>query len=545
MSLAPRMKVLYDLMVPMRDGTALATDVYLPGDGAFPALLQRVPYGRSNPAILNGALDVSRAVRRGYAVVVQDCRGRFGSEGVFTPFAHEAEDGADTIRWITAQDWCAGEVGMFGRSYSGLLQWHTAGEGPPGLAAIAPMFSGADVLHGWLAPQGVLEWGFAVLWSIRHLAPDLLARDGQPLHGLLDMIDDIDEVLFERPGDDRLDRMRERLPFLDDWLDPRRRDDVLAAHAPDPARIDVPVLLIAGWFDLFLSGCLDSYARLGRETARELVIGPWAHGGTGPGVFPERDFGVRASADAARLTDRQLDWFDRWLREEDEPPRPAPAVTYFQTGADRWRHDETWPPRQASALDLYLVPGALEDRPPEATGTVRLRYDEADPVPTVGGPTFLPGLEIAANAGPRDQSRLLGRDDVCRFVTEPLDRELDVAGGVVLTVCARPPLPGMSFCARLVEVSASGRAMLLTEAAARLPGAGGPRLVRLDLGALAHRFAAHSRIGVFLAATGHPRYRRWVTEDVPEAPRTGEIEIVCGDERAPSRLVLPVPKEAE
>ena len=131
-----------DVAVPLPDGTVLVADVQLPeGAGSFPTLLQRVPYGRGTPAIRDGALDTLRAVRRGYAVVTQDCRGRFDSDGEFEPFVHEAADGADTVAWIRLQPWSDGSVGMFGRSYSGFLQWQTAALRPEGLHAIAPMFS--------------------------------------------------------------------------------------------------------------------------------------------------------------------------------------------------------------------------------------------------------------------------------------------------------------------------------------------------------------------------------------------------------------------
>jgi uncharacterized protein len=534
------MRVLQDVAIPMRDGVELVADVYLP-DGAsrHPCLLQRVAYDRHNPGILNGALDVARAVRRGYAVVHQDCRGRFASAGDFEPFVGEADDGVDTIGWIRAQPWCTGAIGMFGRSYSGLLQWAVAARNPPGLNAIAPMMSGANPVTDWFGGTQAFEWGFAVLWSIRHLAPDLLARAQWPISAgdLLRAVDDTANLLLEPPGDERIETFGEILPFLAEWTDPVRRTDAFAALSsgfPPPARTSTPALIIAGWFDLFLQGCLRAFLDGGE---RHLVVGPWAHGGTNSGVFPERDFGVRASADAIGLSDLQLDWFDRWLRRATPPAAAATTrVHWFHMGANEWRTGPAWPPDSARHREWHLanVGSAATGRlqcEPAAEAETELRFDEDNPVATVGGNTFLPGMEVAANAGPRDQRRLIGSPQTAAFYSDPLDADLDVIGSVCCRITLRTAVPGQLVVVKLVEVDQNGVAMLVSDGAAGAGSLAAPSHVEVELNPTSHRFRAGNRIGLLIGSGSVPRYRRGIAGDRPNG-RRGSWWLVHGDTAA-------------
>jgi len=492
------MQVSFDVPVPMSDGTVLRADVQLPaGDGPFPTLLQRVPYDKNAPATRDGALDTTRAVRRGYAVVTQDCRGRFSSDGVFAPFVNEAADGVDTLRWISTQPWSDGNHGMFGRSYSAFLQWQTAALRPEGLRAIAPMFSGANPARDWFGGDAALEWGFLAFWSLRHLAPDPELADA---------------VLYEREEP----QQEGSPPWLAEWLDDERRATAMAdldALCRAAADVAVPALVVAGWYDLFLRGTIQAAGP--GAAPRELVVGPWPHGGANPGVFPEFDFGPAASGAAIGLTERQLDWFDRWLRGTDNDPRPA--ATWYHHG--RGWVSGNWPPPQ-EPVQLYLgADGTLTDSAGEP-GLATLGYDEADPVPTLGGTTFLPGLEVAANAGPRDQRALLGRPDVLSWFGDPLTEALDVAGNGRCTV-ATDAAAGTRWVARLVERGPDGRVMLVAD------GASGSNPI-IDLGPVAWRFAPGSQIGLLLSHTSWPKHRRWITDSAPTAARKGSSTVRTG-----------------
>ncbi|GIF52790.1 hypothetical protein DFJ67_4367 [Asanoa ferruginea] len=535
------MQVSFDVPVPMSDGTVLRADVQLPaGAGPFPTLLQRVPYDKNAPAIRDGALDTTRAVRRGYAVVTQDCRGRFSSDGEFTPFVNEAADGVDTLRWITAQPWSDGNLGMFGRSYSAFLQWQTAALRPDGLRAIAPMFSGANPARDWFGGDSALEWGFLAFWSLRHLVGDpeladavLYERDradlpppdgarlGQRAVHRTERLADANRDDGDRVG-------RGSLPsWLAAWLDDERRAAAmaeLAAVCRPAADVAVPALVIAGWFDLFLRGTI--LAAGPGAGPRELIVGPWPHGGANPGVFPEFDFGPAASGAAIGLTDRQLDWFDRWLRSTDDSPRSA--ATWFHHG--RGWMSGSWPPPQ-DPLRLFLgADGTLSDAAGEP-GVTPLDYDEADPTPTLGGTTFLPGLEVAANAGPRDQRSLLGRPDVLSWFGDPLADALDIAGNVRCTIATEAG-PGVRWVARLVERGPDGRVMLVADGAtstpARAADQAGNAAAQIALGPIAWRFAKGSQLGLMLSHTSWPKHRRWITDSASDTMRKGTSTVRTG-----------------
>ena len=565
----------HDVEVPAFDGTVLATDVHRPVvDRTIGCLLQRVPYGKDVPAIVHGALDVDRAVARGYAVAVQDCRGRGRSDGDFVPFRAEADDGEATIRWLAEQPWCNGRVGMFGRSYGGVAQWLVARREVPALRAIAPMFSGHDPLSGWLCPDGSVEWGFALLWCIRYLAPEQLARrDGDaPMTAveLVELIDRVDDVLRARPEDVSLDAVIDLVPLLGEVIALERsagRYD-LGDGGPGPdlrggPPSQVPALVIGGWFDVFLGGTLDSAVDVAAAgVPSRLVVGPWAHGGTCPGVFPEIDFGAAASAAAVRLTDVQLDWFDRWMADDPAPgasgagpsqvAAAGPPARLFVTGRDEWVDEPSWPPTDVEVQRWALVPDVPDGTvaPAGLAGLVRpsvsagidagswsLTWDEDRPVPTLGGQTFLPGLDVAANAGPRRQDELLARDDVLAAVGPlvPAGAPVDVLGEVWVVLAVSDAPAGTRWCARLVDVGPDGW-VLLAEAAARPPGE--VDAVSVHLRGVAHRVRPGHRIGLLVSHSSSPRFGPPVHAGGAGA-RRGATRVRFGPS-APSYVDLPV-----
>jgi putative CocE/NonD family hydrolase len=520
------MKFVPDVVVSMRDGVDLMADVLLPdGEGPFPALLQRVAYDRGNPGIRDGALDVWKAVRRGYAVITEDCRGRFASGGDFVPFVNEADDGVDTIAWIREQPWSDGTVGMFGRSYSALLQWQTAARRPEGLRAIVPMFSGVDPVTDWFGSGRSLEWGFLGLWGLGTLASDAVRRtgDSEAAAAVARIGAAIDEVLAEAGDSPDVAAVRAVLPWLDEWLDDDRREGAfgrISAASASAEAVETPALVIAGWFDLFLPGTLRAFAAeaegaTGPRNRRELVVGPWPHGGNNPGVFPEFSFGPAASGAAAGLTERQLDWFDRWLRGREVGA--TARATWFHRGRG-WRHGTSWPPVDATTACWYLdADRAIVDDVP-ATTELALGFDTRTPVPTIGGATFLPGLEVAANAGPRDQHVLLDRADVLSWTSAELTADLDVVGEAACEL-ELSAAAGSRVVARLVEVMADGRAMLVTDGNAVVAVSGRSHL-SVALGPLAWTFVTGSRVGLLLSNGSLPRHRRW-----PGDRRDGAVEL--------------------
>ncbi len=157
-----------DVMVPMRDGQTLATDVWVPDGGPAPTLLVRTPYGKDVPNLFANALNPQALLEAGYAVVFQDCRGTYRSDGAFTPMLDEPHDGADTVAWLSEQTWCDGNVGMFSASYLGFTQWATAGPAPDGLKPFAPTVTTTDFYSApWYSDGGALSLHMSLWWSTR------------------------------------------------------------------------------------------------------------------------------------------------------------------------------------------------------------------------------------------------------------------------------------------------------------------------------------------------------------------------------------------
>jgi putative CocE/NonD family hydrolase len=565
----PRIEVDKNVEVSMRDGVTLMADIYRPeGRERLPVLLQRTPYDKEITAFTILPADVFRLVQAGYVVVVQDTRGRYASPGTFEPFVDEAADGEDTIAWVRRQPWSSGVVGMFGQSYVGATQWLAASTRPQGLGAIAPGLSAAEYHSGWTYRGGAFELGFCLLWTLMSLAPGEVVRrrNSDPLN-LVSSVDRIEE-LYRRLPLIEVPEIEELAPYYREWLTHPDDGPYWDRIAP-LRRIErgtAPALVAGGWYDIFLGGTLASYIAMSRAgiTGTRLVVGPWAHGVTG-GTFVERSYGLGASSDALDITGLQIAWFDHWLKGAGDGLDQKP-VRLFVMGANEWRDEEDWPLPDTSFTSYYLRSsgsantlagdGALSTEPPGEESADVYVYDPRDPVPTVGGATFLPGVWLGVNAGPRDQRPVEARRDVLCYTSEPLERQLEVVGPVSLVLYASSSALDTDFAAKLVDVAADGRAELLTDGILRAryrDSASAPSLLtpgrveefRIDLGATAYVFPTGHRIRLEVTSSSFPRFARNMNtgttiafERLEEAvPATNRIH----HERAyPSHVVLPV-----
>jgi uncharacterized protein len=571
-----------NVQVAMRDGVALATDIYRPGDdGAHPTVMIRLPYNKELSATLSSSLDVMRAVGAGYAVVAQDTRGRYASGGVFNPFFDEAADGADAIAWAAAQPWSDGSVGMAGGSYFGATQWLAATEAPPALRAIAPMITTDQYYDGWAYQGGAFQLGFNLHWTLGPLATgEVVHRMASGTAGPDDLAArtaavDANNDLYCRLPLTGLPGLAEIAPYYDEWLAHPTYDAHWRNSAPREsyAEITVPALNIGGWHDLFLKGTLANYTGMkaggGSEAARgnqRLVIGPWAHGAL-TGWFPSGSYGARSSTEAADITGLQLRWFNWWLRGEDDGISQQPPVRLFVMGANVWRDEADWPLPDTSYESWYLHSagrantldgdGSLSPSAPggEEPEDVYL-YDPRQPVPTVGGPTFLPGLFIGANAGPRDQRGLEARADVLCYTSAPLDEPLEVIGPLQLVLFVSSSAVDTDFTGKLVDVWPDGRAVNLIDGILRaryrrsftdpsLLEPGEIYEVTVDLVATANVFATGHRLRVEVSSSNFPRFdRNTNTGGTIATESEGDfrqaVNRIHHGPSHPSRLVLPV-----
>jgi uncharacterized protein len=567
-----------DIAVPMRDGVTLATDVYrLDGSDPLPSVLQRLPYGKELSPTLAEATQI---VRAGYAFVVQDTRGRGASDGEFDPYVHEADDGIDTLGWISEQPWANGKFAMAGVSYYGATSWQAAAQGPPGLKAIAPQLTADGFYEGWTYRGGALQLGFLLSWVtgfllVPEVAGKLASGDAEPaeLEALVAAFDNLDELFRETPLN-QIELLRRRAPYFFRWLEHPTYDDFWRATAVRERyeNIIVPSMSVGGWFDLFLGGTLANYQELklrgGSEAARrpKLVIGPWAHDGSRFGEFPEASFGLSASAQAADVLGQQLRFFDAYLKGGSPGADDGPPVRLFVMGPNIWRDEEDWPLPDTRYVEYFLHSGgsantssgngSLSPVAPDAEPDDAYTYDPHDPVPTVGGATLLPGVFVLRNAGPRDQRQIESRHDVLCYSTPPLEHDIEVTGPVTLVLHVSSTVYDTDFTGKLVDVWPDGRAMGLTDGILRAryreslsdPKPLSPGTVyelHVDLWATANVFRAGHRIQLDVSSSNFPRFDRntntgGVIAEESERDFVSAVNRVHHDDEHPSRLILPV-----
>ena len=562
--------------VPMRDGTTLYADVYHPsGPGPYPTLLQRTPYDKQNPAA--NMPFILRAMARGYAIVVQDVRGRFESEGAFRAFVNERQDGYDTIEWLVAQPWCNGAVGMFGGSYVGLTQWQAAISGHPALKALAPSITAADYHNGWAYQGGAFELGFNLSWTLGALSVNTLlkerARDPSlesTWQALMSGVDAMPEEFARLPlaGHPILAQFA---PYYDEWINHPTYDDYWANLDVSTryGSLNVAALNIGGWSDIFLQGTLDNFAGMRAQAPAEvrdrqqLLVGPWNHGGIVRGnPIGDVDFGMRSTGGVIDVDGLHLRWFDRWLRDEENGVDGEAPVRLFVMGSNEWRNEREWPLARTDWQEWFLRSdgkantlngdGALSREAPPAEPPDTYVYNPRNPVPTMGG-----GLccnQVFTLGGAYDQRAVEAREDVLVYTTPPLEQPVEVIGPIKLILHASTSAMDTDWTAKLVDVSPCGHARNLTDGILRARFRASMRegtllapgvVVRyeIDLWSTSNTFLPGHRIRLEVSSSNFPRFdRNPNTGELPgrSAVMVSALQTVFHSSEYPSRLVLPV-----
>jgi putative CocE/NonD family hydrolase len=572
------MKHVYEPDVPMttRDGVTLRADVWRPLEGTAPTLLMRVPYGRRQTGMYGaptGGPSVMAFVNAGYAVVLQDVRGTFASDGVFEPKVNETADGLDTIAWIAEQNWSDGTVGTFGVSYQAMTQWAVAVGGAPALKAIAPFFAASNWYSGLLySPGGALSLSLVNLWrALMYTFEEQRA---------LQRGETTDPSAMMRLGGALLDplALNDATPVADhpllarggwgaDWLAHPDHDEYWAAQdwSRSIPSVTVPALVIGGWYDLKVHATVADFVRMrtqaGSEQAREktrLVIGPWHHEAR-TGQFQDRYFGPLAAVD---LSEAHVAFYDEHLRGRPAAS-PPPRVRIFVMGVDQWRDEQDWPLPDTRYVDHYLHSGGaantrdgdgtLELDAPTTAASDGFRYDPRDPVPTAGGallPT-VPGL-----VGPVDQRAVDGRNDVLCYTGPVLTEPVEATGFVELKVFVSSTAVDTDITAKLIDVFPDGRALNLCDGILRLRyrnDLARPELmtpgevyeVTVPMGVTSNVFLPGHRIRLDISSSNFPRYDRNSNTGGAIATEALEDMLVADNtvhhgETRPSRLVLPI-----
>ncbi|HIE51077.1 MAG TPA: CocE/NonD family hydrolase [Armatimonadetes bacterium] len=516
------------VMVPMRDGVRLATDIYLPpGKGPFPVLLTRTPYGKGS-----GQPHVGVALRAGYAVVIQDMRGRFASEGTAIAFLDcgwgERQDGYETVEWIARQPWCNGKIGSVGGSAMGITQNLMAGARPPHLVCQYIAVAAASLL-----PEAVFQGGA----FRKALAQGWLESNQFPPENM--------ELFLAHPTYDDLWRLYDTV-----------------ARAPV---INVPAVHLGGWYDIFCQGTIDAFVArqtrgdVGARGRQKLIMGPWTHGlgrrEQGELVYPEN-----AQVSEEELLRGVLRWFDYWLKGKDNGIMDEPPVRYYVMGdvddpqapGNEWRTADTWPV-PATPTPLYLRAGnrlTWEKPGPEEPPQTYV-FDPENPVPTIGG------QNLNLPAGPMDQRPAENRPDVLVFSTAPLTEPVEVTGRIKVHLWAASSARDTDFTAKLCDVYPDGRSMLVTDGIIRaryregldrqvLLQPGRVYEFEIDLWTTSLVFNRGHRIRVDISSSNYPRFA--------VNPNTGEPfsleptrkvkarNTIYHDAAHPSHILLPVVK---
>jgi hypothetical protein len=458
----------------LSDGTTLVSDHYYPaGEGPWPTLLMRQPYGRDIASTVVYAHPVWFA-RHGYHVAIQDVRGRGGSQGEFYPFRYEGKDGAEAIAWLRKHAASNGRIGMYGFSYQGATQLLAAAEQPEGLQCIAPHMTAADLYHGWFYHHGALRLSSTLGWGVQMLREDARRLELREASDRLEAAwTNIRAQVTHVPYADHPAITGSALPsYVRDWL--AHRDAGAYWEAMDiSTRLDqvrVPALHLSGWFDTYLEGSIAGYLALrshaGSEFAREnqyLIAGPWVHLPWADRVG-DANFGEAANFNTDAVLVR---WFDHWLKDSGafiEEPR----IRHFALGANEWRTASEWP--DAAAFALFLGSegnanarkgdGALTMEPPKSEEPSDVFvYDPEVPVMAPGGPPAL--------SGPFDQSALEMGNNLLVYTSEPVKRETEIFGHPRICLYAATSAAHADFTAKIVRVTAGGRAEFVSIGIAR------------------------------------------------------------------------------
>ncbi len=548
----------------MRDGVELSADVYRPRCGTtFPAIVTRTPYESGRDVFIELGVWWSQ---RGYAFVVQDCRGRFESGGVFHAYFPDIDDGVDTISWVADQPWCNGKIGSWGRSYGGLTQWLSAPQ-QKHLTCMAPhvicddFFGDCHYVGG--AFQLLLSLGAAAIWET-NLATVIGSQAGRLFQNRkfwshLPLIE-LDELAIGR-----------RIPYWREWLEHPtydeywRKCDTVGRHA----EIELPVFQQCGWFDPYTgSGFRNFKAMTGDSraaTRQRILVGPWSHEVPDSAQMGDLDFGPESLLD---VREEELRWFDWQLKGAPGGMADEPPIRIFVSGINQWRFASEWPIPDTNFDPYYLHSrgragsqvddGRLNREPPGNEPPDRFVYDPQEPVPTKGGNLSVRLMtqhaEEPLEGGPVDQRSIEGRRDVLVYTSPPLSEQLVVIGPAHVVLYAESSARDTDFTARVTDLFPDGRSVVLTEGILRARYRHSfsktellaPNVVEqfcLRLCPLSHVFLPGHCVRLDISSSNFPRFSRNL--NTGECVATGTqmqtaTQTVLHNADCASHLVLPI-----
>ncbi|KAH7396189.1 X-Pro dipeptidyl-peptidase-domain-containing protein [Pyrenochaeta sp. MPI-SDFR-AT-0127] len=503
------------------DRVDLASDLLRPqrknDEKPLGTLLVRSPYGRGWPVVI-----ITRTyAARGYQVLLVSSRGTFGSGGEFDAFRDEVEDGKGVVEWMRKQAWYSGTFATLGGSYLGFTQWALLCDPPEDLITAVPIVGPHDFSRpAWETGAlnlDLIRWGHGVAQQEQYgpLRRALLpARNIEPIIKSVPLVPNVRK--FMGNGSPWMDSMMSKSDLSDPHYAPMQLYRSLE-------RVNVPVLVVTGWYDLFLEQTMEQYARLKeRKCNVALTVGPWSH---------------IQCAFASKSNQQNFDWIEHFVAGKSEAKRTY-TVQYFVTGAEEWRNIMSYPPTTSPRI-LYLQQGGeLVSQPSSAeSGYSTFEFDPQHSTPTTGGN----GLE---SGGCVDDTALAKRKDVLVFDTAPLTDELEFCGRPLVEITHSADSPFADIFVRISEVNKKGKSCNITEAYMRLnPERNSNERISLELHPHAHRFLKGTKIRVLIAGGNFPHYARNHGIDNVGNTKT-EMRIVKHtikhDQADVSRVIFPV-----
>ncbi|MBP0725223.1 CocE/NonD family hydrolase [Bacillus sp. RG28] len=558
-------------MVQMRDNTELATDIYLPSQNStdLPTLIARTPYGKKDMKT-----QATYLAQNGYAVVIQDVRGRYDSKGDYYPFKDDGKDGYDTIEWAAKQLWSNGKVGTFGPSALGISQNAAALENPSHLKAMFSLVHTADFFNEAVYRQGVLNQALIQGWLNAQNIYQILRVDPTNFNALNNSYSLLDSNNLMKQFN-KLELPLGSFPNLNEKYMPAYQDmlnmNIIDKQNPiwdlyeannimdKLDKIHVPVYHVGGFYDIFEAGVLNAFTGLqnnggmGARGNQKLLMGPWVHQNVGqnPTYLSAKNVEVDLNKEAVR-------WFDYWLKGIDNNIMKEPAVKYYVTGENKWETSPTWPVKNVKQTNFYfnqehsgtiksLNDGSLSTTLPKKNEKPNTyEYDPAHPTKTVGGNNLI------IPSGPMDQRPV--ENKVLTFTSKPMSKEMKIEGPASATLYISSNKLDTDFTVKVTDVDSKGTSTLLEDGIIRAKFRNGQNKVallqkgkiyqvKINLTAISHVIQKGHRIRIDVASSNYPKFDR--NTNTGNSPETDKVFVkalntLYHDSVHPSYVTLPI-----
>jgi len=538
-----------EVMVPMRDGTRLSTNIYRPdAEGEFPVILVRSPYGSGGVGNKNGHFYAPK----GYVYISQDARGRYSSEGQFYAFRDDASDGFDTQQWIAEQSWSNGKIGTAGGSYNGFTQWMSAKLNSPSLVTMMPVDTWFDS-YSTMHQNGAFFLGVFSYWSVMMTQPFIVSTE--------EMEQKKDSILLTLPIINHDSVHGWRVGFYRDLLLHPTRDsfwDPSTVSDEDFSKINASVFNVGGWYDIFLKGTIDSYVKMTGDNIdpeirkkQRLMIGPWKHD-WGKRKYGDLDYGEDARVKKKAI---ELRWMDSQLKGIKNGVIDEPPVKIFTMGINKWRFENEWPLARTNYTKYYFHSGGRANTL-NGDGVLSSNLSSTAAVDTF---TYDPQNPVIAKImmGPNDQTYIEERNDVLVYTTEVLDADVEVTGPVTVKLFASSSETNTDFTAKLVDVHPDGKAIRICDGIIRAsyresniePSNIEPGKIyeySIDLWATSNVFLKGHKIRVEISSSNLPRFDRNLNtgEYSAMSKKTKKaLQMIYHSKEYPSHILLPIIEE--